>query len=137
MKNLADKRRTDRIFDIGAWVYVKLQPHKKVTLRAHKYSKLYPKFYGPYQIISRIGALKEHKGAPPAVMGPIPPIDGDGTLHAHPIKLLERKMVKKDNHVAIYGLIQWQNGSIEDATWELLEDLYIRFLEFEAVLAKS
>ncbi|PWA97758.1 hypothetical protein CTI12_AA026330 [Artemisia annua] len=40
-------------------------------------------------------------------------------------------MVKKNNTVAVYGLIQWANGDKDDATWEPLEDLVKRFPMFD------
>ncbi|GKA04647.1 hypothetical protein Tco_0683767 [Tanacetum coccineum] len=42
-----------------------------------------------------------------------------------------RKMVKKKNVVAVYGLVQWTNGNVEDATWELLEKLSKDYSEFD------
>ncbi|GJY73683.1 ty3-gypsy retrotransposon protein [Tanacetum coccineum] len=33
MMNLANKHNTDRNFDVGMWVYFKLQPHRQVTIR--------------------------------------------------------------------------------------------------------
>ncbi|PWA66266.1 hypothetical protein CTI12_AA245140 [Artemisia annua] len=48
-----------------------------------------------------------------------------------PIAVLDRKMVKKNNTVAVYGLIQWANGDKDDATWESLEDLVKRFPMFD------
>ncbi|GJU93992.1 retrotransposon-related protein [Tanacetum coccineum] len=44
----------------------------------------------------------------------------DGLLAVEPIVILDRKMIKKRNAVEVYGLIQWTNGTIEDATWEPL-----------------
>ncbi|XP_071689269.1 uncharacterized protein [Rutidosis leptorrhynchoides] len=114
MKSLADKRRTDMVFDIGTWVYVKLQPHS--TARIH------PVFH--------VSQLKEYKGVTPVLAGQLPAINEDGLIAELPIKLLERKMLKKGNRAVVYGLIQWQNGSIEDATWEPLEELMLRFPAF-------
>ncbi|GKD12598.1 reverse transcriptase [Tanacetum coccineum] len=42
--------------------------------------------------------------------------DQNGQLAAQPMALLDRKMVKKKNTVVVYGLIQWTNGSREEAT---------------------
>nr|GEZ17785.1 hypothetical protein [Tanacetum cinerariifolium] len=38
----------------------------------------------------------------------------------------KKKMVKQGNRVVVYGLIQWSNGSEEDATWELLTGIETR-----------
>ncbi|GJZ09257.1 retrotransposon-related protein [Tanacetum coccineum] len=47
----------------------------------------------------------------------------DGKLAAQPLKILDRKIVKKKNVVEVYGLVQWTNGNVEDATWEPLDKL--------------
>ncbi|GJZ64401.1 retrotransposable element Tf2 [Tanacetum coccineum] len=44
-------------FDVGMWVYVKLQPHKHVTIRKASYNKLSSKYYGPFQIIKKVGQV--------------------------------------------------------------------------------
>ncbi|GJU12888.1 retrotransposon protein, putative, ty1-copia subclass [Tanacetum coccineum] len=51
----------------------------------------------------------------------------EGLLEPKPMALLDRKLAKKKNAAVVYGLVQWANGSKEDATWELLEDLYVKF----------
>lgn len=57
MSKFANKRRTERVFDIGDWVFLKLQPYKQLTARNQKTHKLSPKFYGPYKVIERIGEV--------------------------------------------------------------------------------
>ncbi|GKE91418.1 reverse transcriptase [Tanacetum coccineum] len=63
-------------------------------------------------------------------MGSFPLCDSEDLLAATPLKLLDKRMVKQNNKMVVFGLIQWSNGSEEDATWEKLEDLLARFLEF-------
>nr|GEX05604.1 retrovirus-related Pol polyprotein from transposon 17.6 [Tanacetum cinerariifolium] len=41
------------------------------------------------------------------------------------------KIGKKRNAAAVYVLVQWTNDSIDDATWELYDDITLRFLEFD------
>lgn len=57
MQQNADLHRTDRSFDIGDFVYVKLQPYMQgsVVIRANQ--KLAPKYFGPYKIIDRCGKV--------------------------------------------------------------------------------
>lgn len=57
MKRYADLRRTDRQFEIGDWVYLKLQPYKQITARNYPTHKLSPKFFGPNKIIEKIGSV--------------------------------------------------------------------------------
>ncbi|GKD22103.1 retrotransposable element Tf2 [Tanacetum coccineum] len=46
MKTQADKHRSEREFAVGDWVYLKLQPHRQVSMRMGKFSKLSPKKLG-------------------------------------------------------------------------------------------
>nr|GEY92889.1 retrotransposable element Tf2 [Tanacetum cinerariifolium] len=57
MRNLSNKHRTNRQFKVGMWVYVKLQPHRHVTLRKGAYIKLSSKYYGPFQVVKKVGQL--------------------------------------------------------------------------------
>nr|GEX94922.1 gypsy/Ty3 retroelement polyprotein [Tanacetum cinerariifolium] len=59
-----------------------------------------------------------------------PSCNQDGLLAVEPIVILERKMVKKRNVVQVFGLIQWANETIEDATWEPLAELCEKFPTF-------
>ena len=56
MKLQTDKHRQEREFQVGDWVYLRLQPFKQRSMH-QKMGKLAPKFYGPYQVIQRIGAV--------------------------------------------------------------------------------
>ncbi|GJX53028.1 reverse transcriptase [Tanacetum coccineum] len=58
-------------------------------------------------------------------------IDTKGLIEVKTMKLLDRKIMKKRNTMVVYGLIQWTNGGVQDATWELLEEFCKRFPEFD------
>ena len=53
-------------------------------------------------------------------------------IEVQPIAILDRKMLKKNNVAVVYGLVQWVNGTVEDATWEPLAELFEKFPEFAA-----
>ncbi|GJX79440.1 reverse transcriptase [Tanacetum coccineum] len=110
-----------------------------------KHHKFSSKYFGPFKVLAKIGKvayqlelnsqaqihnvfhvsrLKKHRGevsTDQQVL--IPHCDQDGLLTSQPLALLDRKIVKKNNAVAVYGLIQWTNESIKDATWEPLDKL--------------
>ncbi|GKE37349.1 ty3-gypsy retrotransposon protein, partial [Tanacetum coccineum] len=57
MKVYADRKRSEREFEVGMWVYLKLQPHRQVTIRKEQQHKLSPKYYGPFMILAKVGEV--------------------------------------------------------------------------------
>lgn len=57
MKAYANTKRTERQFQKGVWVNLKLHPYRQVTKATRKNLKLAAKFYGPYEIIYKIGTV--------------------------------------------------------------------------------
>ena len=52
--SLVYRHTTDRVFDIGNWVFLKLSPWKGVV-RFRKKGKLSSRYIRPYQVIKRVG----------------------------------------------------------------------------------
>jgi hypothetical protein len=50
MKAQADKKRFERSFSEGDWVYLKLQRYVQSSLAPHANQKLAFKFFGPFQV---------------------------------------------------------------------------------------
>ncbi|KAJ1381464.1 hypothetical protein SESBI_45118 [Sesbania bispinosa] len=57
MRIQANKHKRDLEFDIGEWVYLKLQPYKLKSLARKPNEKLSPHFYGTYRVLDRIGQV--------------------------------------------------------------------------------
>ena len=115
----ADKKRSNRNFELGDWVYIKLQPYHQMTVVNRKCLKLSARFFGPYQIMAKVGMvaykldllassqtilsftcpqLKQHIG-PPSQQLPLPLIDDTGVLMKEHISILDRRIGKKGGRV--------------------------------------
>ncbi|XP_052185229.1 uncharacterized mitochondrial protein AtMg00810-like [Diospyros lotus] len=57
MKQLANKKRSEREFSIGEEVYLKLSQQHLKALTHQPISNLSPKYYGPFPILERIGTV--------------------------------------------------------------------------------
>ena len=51
MKWFTDKKRVDRSFEVGDWVYLRFQPYKQSLVQSRQFGKLAPYFYGPFQFV--------------------------------------------------------------------------------------
>ncbi|KAK9676740.1 hypothetical protein RND81_11G097100 [Saponaria officinalis] len=150
IKTQSDKHRSDVEFEEGDWVYVKLQPYRQQSVARRSNQKLAPKYFGPFSVEKRVGKvayklilpvesrihpvfhvsqLRKHHGTPP-VTATVPEIDDNLMMKAEPLKLLERKMVKKGAGYGVHLLIQWANGDEADATWEEYDDFTKRYPNF-------
>ena len=57
MRWFTDKKRVERSLTVGEWVYLRLQPYKQFSVHHKKIGKLAPRYYGPFQVIQRIGEV--------------------------------------------------------------------------------
>lgn len=116
MKLYADKKRVERSFQVGDYVYLKLKPYRQRTLHSKQVWKLSPKYTGPFQILSKVGTVAYRLDLPPTAkvhpvfyvlvfkrkVGPVtavstslPEFDDDGKVILHTVKVLARRLVRQ------------------------------------------
>jgi hypothetical protein len=139
MKEQADKRRTERSFVVGEWVFVKLRAHRQKSVVTGISAKLSARYYGPYPILERIGAVAYKLKLP--VGSRIHPVfhvsllkKAVGEYHAdeelpdlladdqvetyEPEAVLATRKIKQQAEEVNQVLVQWKGKSVEEATWE-------------------
>ncbi|PKI74759.1 hypothetical protein CRG98_004868, partial [Punica granatum] len=139
MKTHANKKRSEREFYVGDWVYLKLQHYRQGTVSRRTSEKLSPRYFGPYEVTEKIIKVAYRFRLPATVqihpvfhvsqlkraMGTINdstelPIPGDGLKGQPklPTVVLERRMAKRGNKAVAQVLVHWSNTSPAKATWE-------------------
>jgi Chromo (CHRromatin Organisation MOdifier) domain len=153
MKRFADRKRTERKFQLGDWVYLKLQPYKQVSIQDKTCThKLKSKYYGPFEIFKKIGVVAYKLNLPPGsaihpmfhvsqlkkchghkgdTSGTLPVIGTGDRVGIEPMQILNWRLVKRNNKAATEILVKWSNLSDEDSTWEDYVFLYKQFPQFK------
>lgn len=148
MKKHADKKRRDVEFTVGDWVYLKLQPYRQQTVARRICHKLSAKFFGPFEIVERIGAvayrlklpagskihdvfhvsqLKAVLGTNQSVQQSLPPVISEAEFLC-PEAILE---VRFNETGGREFLVRWLNHSVEDDSWMLSKEFVRAFPHFK------
>ena len=54
MKKFAETHRTERSFEVGNFVYLKMQPYPKTSLGLRNALKLTSKWHGPFRVLKKV-----------------------------------------------------------------------------------
>ena len=148
MKQLADRHKSERQFQIGDMVFLKLQPYRQTSVERREVPKFVAKYYGLFRIKDKIGRVAYQLELPSNAQihdifhvsllkkaygnwqfTPLPSITYPQEV-IEPLVILERRMVKRGNQAAAQLLIHWKNQSPAEATWEFASELRRRFPAF-------
>lgn len=148
MKDKADKKRSDRTFAVGDWVYLKLQPYAQSSVAARANHKLAFRYFGPFQVPGRVGEVayrldlperaKFHPfihvsqlraDVPPStpILPELPLLDEDLLPFQVPASILKRRIVTRGVKQIAQVQVQWSGFPLTLATWEDEEALRTRF----------
>lgn len=118
MKHFTDAKRQEVNYNVGAWVYVKLQPFKHHSLALIRHTKLGMRYFGPFEVIQRLGPvtyklklpvearihlvfhvslLKPCHGDHSKTHIPIPLVTTENGPILQPTQLLKYREIKKNN----------------------------------------
>lgn len=152
MKQLADRHRSERGFEIGDLVYVKLQAYRQVSVSFKPNAKLSPKYFGPYKVLDKVGEvayklelpvhskihnvfhvsqLRKHVGD--MVVSTTLPYQSEDPLQLkEPEAIIDRMTVKRRGRAVTKVLVKWKHQLPEDATWEFYFDLKKKYPLFHS-----
>jgi len=140
MKQQVDQHCSERSFEVGDWVVLRLQPYKQMSLKqAKKDNKLSPKYYGPYKVLQNISTmayklelpassrvhpvfhvscLKKVIGNKSPVQTIFPELDEEGQIILEPKAITDTRISQLRNRSILEYLIKWRTLPTEDSTWE-------------------
>lgn len=152
MKFYADKLRTDRQFNVGDMVYIKIQPYRQNAFGLRGLLKLRSKYYGPFKVVERVGELayklqlpdtatihpvfhvsqlKAHVGKYAIPLPHVPLVTEDGKIKTAPFSVLDERLIQRKKSPVKQWLIHWESLGPEDATWEDMHFIRATFPSFQ------
>lgn len=136
MKKQADHKRSERVLQVGDWVFLKLQPYVQSSLAPRANQKLAFRFFGPYKVLAKIGSvayrlqlpasstvhpvfhasqLKKMVGVHHQITESLPE---DTFQWSIPEKILQCRSVARGAHQVSQVLVKWSHIPESLATWE-------------------
>jgi hypothetical protein len=143
MKAQADKHRSEREFQAGDLVYLKVQPYVQMSLAPCSCQKLSFRFFGPYKILQRVGVvayrldlpaqahihdvvhvsqLKKHM-LPDAMVSPTITVIQPNTVLIPAGCLHHHQLIRRGDTTSRRVLVHWKGLPASLATWELYEEM--------------
>lgn len=119
-------------------------------MRSSTQHNLSRKYYGPFLILEKIGSVAYRLYLPtislvhptfyvsllikshgiPQAHTPLPSVEYPRGSLFLPEAILERKLDKNHNRVAVRVLVHWRDRPLTNATWEFLDDLQVHCPDF-------
>jgi hypothetical protein len=153
MKQQTNKNRSEKAFQVGDNCLLKLQTYAQSSVANRPFPKLAFKYYGPFKILEKIGAvayklelpatapihlvfhvsqLKEFTHDFTPVFHELPKVAELDITDTTSEEILDRRLVKEGNKAVPQVMIKWTDLLAEAATWE---DLHVCKHRFSSTLA--
>ncbi|KAJ0483369.1 putative nucleotidyltransferase, Ribonuclease H [Helianthus annuus] len=151
MVRQANKKRLEKEFQVGDWVFLKLQQYRQSSVSDRKNQKLSKRFFGPYKILERIGKLaykldlpatsrihpifhvsllKPSYGTTSTTTDTLDNFQDDEIVDLLPEDVINNR-IGLDNQQQ--SLVKWEGRPLEEATWEDTQDFRNRFPFFRDI----
>ncbi|XP_047320536.1 uncharacterized protein LOC124924561 [Impatiens glandulifera] len=150
-KSYADKKRRDIIFNKGNHVFLKVSPCKGI-IRFGKKGKLNPRYIGPfeiqeavvevaYRIVLHLSLTIVHNVFHVSNLRKYIPndnhvihyeevqLENDLSYEERPTQIMAKQTRKLRNKEESMVKVLWHNSSIEEATWEVEQDMHQNYPE--------
>nr|XP_027101676.1 uncharacterized protein LOC113722595 [Coffea arabica] len=126
-RQYADRNRSERSFEVGDLVYLKLQPYKQTSIALRRNLKLSSKYDGPYRVLEKIGPVAYRLELPqgstvhpvfhisllkPSAKGAVvhsqpPTLTEESEVKITPAVVLARRTLQRNGRDVEQALIQW------------------------------
>nr|KYP58323.1 Retrotransposable element Tf2 [Cajanus cajan] len=150
MIHYANAHRKPLEFQPGDYVYLKIRPHRQTSMPTKLHPKLSARYYGPYSVFKRIGAVAYQFRLPTEarihpvfhvsqlkkalgnhMVEAVVPVELQLPLESYqPSEVLGSRVITQDGTRLSQVLIRWQGKAPEDATWEDAATLQTQFPDF-------
>ena len=153
MLKFANSHRNPAEIKVGDEVYLKIRPHKQLSMPIRINPKLVARYYAPFKVIAQIGLvayrlqlpegaqiqihpvfhvsqLKRAVGNVQVKLELSPSLQGKGE-NIVPVQVLQTRELNRHGEKVMQVLIQWKEGGREAATWEDAMIIQEQFPEFQ------
>ncbi|CAM8992550.1 unnamed protein product [Rhodiola kirilowii] len=151
MTQQANLKRHHKEFNVGDFVWVRLQPYRQNSLRNRRTNKFAKRFYGPFQITERVGSvayrlnlsstarihnvfhialLRRFVGDPSTATQHFPEHMEGLKPVLTPDKVLQSRLVQVQQGWKPQWLVKWTGLPDSEATWEFKDELTTEFPNF-------
>lgn len=148
MEFYSNLKRSERSFEVGESVYLKLQPFCQDSVALRRNQKLAARYYGPYKIIEKVGKvaykldlpetskihpvfhvslLKKCLGKDVLPNEELPDVDAEGHFKMTHFAILQRCVIRRGSIEVPQAQVQWLKGDLKVTSWEDLKGLNRKF----------